>query len=197
MHRDVKRLKHNSRLNNKKISSNKMQNSKDFFTYGFDKDKSIILNIICDHSVHIPSLYFCNKVNYKTGKNKIVSTIIELIKNNGKSVSYDKIPFESDFDIFLHKNNNDEKRVEKVLLYYNQVFAENSIMKFKQKQSAYIKTLQSLPKDELRIFVTKNDNQWNVVLIDPWHLLATDSYKKYYKEHKKDYIFDINQLSIE
>lgn len=199
MHQDVKKLKNNNSFNNRKLTSYKIQNKTSLKKGGsFDKDRKIMINLLCTYSVEKPELYFCNKINHKSAKTPPISAIMTLIKNNGKPVSYDKIPFESDNEDYLKRNKKDRTRVEKILKIYGCNFNPNTILKFRQRKPKEIKQMKNLPYDELRIFFKKiNNEKWDVVLIDPWHLVATEKYEEQYKEHQRNYIYGIEQLKIE
>lgn len=168
-------------------------------------NKNVKIIVSCNKSKHIPKLFFSNKLKYNTGTNTITSNIIELIKLNGIEIAHKDVPFifdDSDNDCFLSTTRiNDFRRINGILNLYGFNFAKNTYAKcsFKSKIGNFD---YGLPKDTLRIFVSVNPTkipEWNIVLIDPWHLVATDRFVQNFNKNKdkQNYIYNLENLKFD
>ena len=130
-------------------------------------------------------------VDSRDRSNLIVQRIIDLKSFDGYKIKYSD--FKYTLEETLRRNNKDRFRVDDILSLYNIRFIKNAYWKA-VPQGILSNVSGKLPKDTLRIIVEKNDDTWNVLVIDPWHHLATDDFERSYKEHKKKYRYGIEIL---
>lgn len=156
-----------------------------------DDGRYIKYKLICNRSYEKPELFFCNKVHLKNKNSILVQRIIELKELEGKEIKYDDFNFDSEG--YLERNKNDRKRIDRILNLYGASFEKKKYIK--ASSHGRLSDIGSkLPGDTLRIFVETKNDFWNIVLIDPWHHVATENYKTTYKQFKKKYVYNIEDL---
>lgn len=158
-----------------------------------DSGRLIKIKLTCNKSFDRPKLFFCNKVQTKEKTSINVQRIIELKEADGNNIKYDDFNFIT--ENFLESNKSCKGRVDEILNLYGISFRKETYIKAISK-GKLSEVGSKLPKDTLRIFITKNDDLWDIVLIDPWHLVATENYKNDYSDclKKKKFRFNIEDL---
>lgn len=154
-------------------------------------DRSISIKVRCNYSIHKGKLFFHNKLDRKENS-VIVDVIKAVLELDGKTINSSDIPFEvppgREGEVTLPLYKKGRKRMESILSEYNTVFREGALIKNSPKSSHNVK------KDTLRLIVEKEEESWVVVLIDPWHLFATNNYELNYPKYIKKAVFDIKDL---
>ena len=182
--------------------NNKLNISKKEFSKNHTEPKRIKIKVTCDHSVRDKNLFFTNYLDRKDLSNTINSQISKILKANGKEVSGDKIPFDiydgdNDGEYYL-MHNKDETRIPSILNLYNiKEFEEGEILKCYGKSGGIGHKIagKGIPSDMVRVFVKEEvgSDVWDVLLIDPHHLIATEEYKSEYNKYK-NYQYNINEI---
>ena len=182
-------------LNNKLYIGNKV------FTKNRKEPKKTKIRVLCKHSINDKKLYFTNFLKRKDLKNTVNTQVFNIIKADGIEVSNEDIPIDfskrMDFDNeeFL-ECNNDENRIPSILNNYGVKFEKETILKcYGKSRLGHEIAGKGIPDDTVRVFVKldMNDDEWKVVLIDPYHLVATEKYKDNYNKHKDNKV-DICEL---
>jgi len=158
-----------------------------------DCDRYIKIKLTCNKSFDKPKYFFCNKVDSKEKSSIRVQRIIELKEADGSNIKYEDFNFIP--ENFLERNKGCKGRIDSILNLYGLSFSERKYIKAVSK-GKMTNVGNKLPKDTLRIFIEKNMGVWDVVLIDPWHLIATEKYRDGYSEclKKKRFRFNIEDL---
>lgn len=154
-------------------------------------DKEVKFTVKCDHSIRNEKLKFHNYVDRKDASTLIISKIIDVLKLNGKSINYSSIPIET---VNERDNAIDVNcRMQEILKYYHYSISKGKGMPL-IKCSPKTPLWHKKDGDTLRFIVDCKNNEWFVVLIDPWHMFATRNYEETYRKFKDKARFDISEL---
>lgn len=154
----------------------------------FTNNQKINIIVKCDHSEELIEKYFSNKISAVDKRNLLRTQIYNVLKMHNKTIAVNSLPFESDGT--LTRNNLDLNRIDKIFSLYNMNFEEDMVIKCLYKNTDFY--IPGKKNEKLRLFLQINNNQdWEVVMIDPHHLVATDNYKDYFKKSngKRNYCF--------
>ncbi len=183
-------------MDNKLEIKNKLDISNKVFTKNRKEPKKTKIKILCNHSVNNKNLYFTNFLERKDLSNNINTQVFKILKADGKELSSDEIPWDIANENDCLKHNKDNDRIPSILDLYNIEFEEEAILKCYGKSCLGHKIAGiGIPNDLVRIFVKQEigEDEWLVVLIDPYHLVATESYRENYENYKNNQI-DFNRL---
>lgn len=82
-------------------------------------------------------------------------------------------------------------RLKSILREYG--YTDNSDL---LKCSAKTELFHKIKNDTLRFIVAYINDEWNIILIDPWHLFATEKYEEYFNKFKKMAKYDMSLLKV-
>lgn len=156
-------------------------------------DKKAHFFVLCNHSICRKELYFHNYVDRKDASTLIISKIIDVLKLDGKSIDYSLIPIEmvNERDAAIDINS----RMKQIISMYNYTIAEGKGMPLiKCSPKTYLE--HKGKGDTLRFIVDCKNNEWIVVLIDPWHMFATSRSKENFIKYKNKQVYDIKDLKL-
>ena len=152
-------------------------------------DKKVYFFVSCDHSIYKSDLFFHNYIDRKDRSSLIVDKIAKVFEKNRELLSYSDIPIEQ-----VNENGglirvND--RLKSILREYG--YTDNSDL---LKCSAKAELFHKIKNDTLRFIVAYINDEWNIILIDPWHLFATEKYEEYFNKFKKMAKYDMSLLKV-
>lgn len=150
---------------------------KPFVSQGLGDNVQYFIKIDCPISKELRDKWFSNKISAKDLHNKIRSVISKILKMDGKIIISNQLHF--NIEEKLTENKTSKGRVENILNLYGHHLNEK-IIKVRWVES-YDNTKHS--GDTLRLFIVKDSENINIVLIDPHHLVATENYRQIYKEN--------------
>lgn len=153
-----------------------------------DRGKEIKVRVICNHSESNSGIFFNNKVE-AIDLNTTVRTYINKILNlDGKLIKISELPFNKKSE-FLEINS----RIENIFMLYGIECHNNEIFK-----CSYDSPLQNYGynynKDFLRIFIKMENKELLILLIDPYHLVATSKYHELYDQNSNKFNYCLSNL---
>lgn len=195
-------IKAYNKMNDKLELKNKLDISNKVFTKNRKEPKKTKIKVLCNYSVNDKNLYFTNFLERKNLDSIINTQIVNILKSDGKELSNNEIPFDItkdlEFDDNTHylKCNKDKSRIPAILKKYGVEFEEEAILKcYGKSKLGHEIAGRGILNDTVRVFVKLdiNDDVWKVILIDPYHLVATELYKDNYSKYRNNQI-DISKL---
>ena len=143
--------------------------------------------VSCDHSIQQPSLFFDNRLKSKDGTTQDSDFAIKIIRLHNSEVEENDIPLEIDSKgeptLYIKK-----KRIRDILKCYS-LDQTATYLKCYVKQFDYKR-----PKDLFRAFVIRKNEVWDVVLLDPYHLVADTKAPSEFKDRTKNARYDIKDI---
>lgn len=141
------------------------------------KEKILHVNVICNYSKEDYSLFFSNKLNGTDTKTQTRTMIKRILDLDNKNISNQNIPLDVRGSLGL--NHSNPQRVPKILGLYNIHFQNELIMKCRYKAE-----IPNIRNNLLRIFAIYKDDNLDIVLIDPHHLVATEDYAEMFRKSR-------------
>ena len=178
------------------FSNEEALNEESLSVYSLKEEKEYTIKVLCNYSSNNSAMKFTNYINTDTDT-IYESRIRRTIDLNGKKMTEDSLPFDKDGALHV-SNKNSFSRLNTILSIYTgnelQEGDECAIYKcfFKNKASGLnIKESGNL----LRIFyrLGYDYETIEIVLIDPNHLFASDSFDEKYEKYKNNDI-DIKDI---
>lgn len=159
----------------------------------FSSDSLFNVNVICDCSKELHSEYFSNKIPIVDLGNTTRQNIKEILNLDGKSFLLEELPFDPNSGT-LEINSYNRERIQGIFNLYDVTCDdEDQISKCSCKNKLGLGFHRN--KDLMRIFLKMNtDKSISILLIDPYHLVATNKYKEYFNQHKNEFKFCYSKL---